>query len=272
MATPSIFAYKEIGDVSLNIHLFQPDEKDFPKPRPAIVFFFCGGWNGFDASKFYPQSSYLIQRGLACFNAEVRVEQVHGTTPMECVIDAKSAIRYVRAHAEEYGIDPERIAAGGGSAAGHVTACCGIIEGFDQENEDLSVRSRPDAMVLFNPAVDTTTLQRRIDRFGGLEQARSLSPIHHIKPGNPPAIVMHGHADETVLVDQAVRFEKAMTEAGNRCDLRLYDDQGHGFFNYFEGDNPMFTETLKETDIFLTSLGYLEGDEFVEKFVYTPPE
>ena len=101
MSKPEIFPYKTIDDVTLNMHLFTPDNNEFPPSRPAIVFFFCGGWNGFKASKFYPQSLYLAARGITCFNAEVRVKEVHGTTPLECVIDAKSAIRYVRAHADE---------------------------------------------------------------------------------------------------------------------------------------------------------------------------
>ena len=270
MSGPFKQPFKTIGNVTLNMYLFRPDEGADRAGRPAIVFFFCGGWRGFDATKFYPQSTYLASRGMVCLNAEVRVGPEHGTTPTECVVDSKSAIRYVRAHASELGVDPDRIVAAGGSAAGHVSACCGVVEGFDEAGEDLSVGSRPDAMVLFNPALDTTDLERRVALFGGMDRARALSPVHQVKPGAPPALVMHGRADEVVDVGQAVRFEEAMAAAGNRCDLRLYDGQGHGFFNFRDGNNPMFTETLRETDRFLASLGYLDGDGCVDSFRYTP--
>ena len=83
---------------------------------------------------------------------------------------------------------------------------------------------------------------------------------------------MHGRADEIVKVDQAIRFEEVMSKAGNRCEVRLYDEQGHGFFNYFDGDNPMFTETLREMDLFLTSLGFLHGPEKVSAFTHKPED
>ena len=159
--------YKQVGDTTLNMHIIRPDGCS-SGPMPAVVFFFCGGWNSFDASKFHPQSVYLASRGMACFNAEVRVEPIHGTTPVECVIDGKSAVRWVRSHAKVLGVDQRRIAVAGGSAGGHVSACCGVIDGFDDPlDEDPSISSIPDAMVLFNPALDTTSLDRRIKRFGG---------------------------------------------------------------------------------------------------------
>ena len=65
---PKVVAYKTVGDVTLNMHVFRGAEG---APRPAIVFFFCGGWNGFDATRMFPQSEYLVSRGMVAFNAEV---------------------------------------------------------------------------------------------------------------------------------------------------------------------------------------------------------
>lgn len=266
-----ILEYKATPQVDLKMYLFRPDSSIHEPPYPAVVFFFCGGWRGFNHKKFYPQSAYLASRGLVCGNAEVRVYR-HGTTPAECVIDAKSAVRFLRADAEGMGLDPSRIAVCGGSAGGHVAASTGVIGGFDEPEEDRSVSSVPDAMVLFNPAVDTIGAERRISIFGGIEKARSLSPLHHVKPGDPPALVMHGYDDEVVEVSQAIEFQKAMESAGNRCELRLYEGAGHGFFNYFDGRNPFFTKTLKEMDIFLQSLGYCSGPERVDGFRFENPE
>ena len=128
MTEPIVKPYKHIGKTTLNLHVIGPPNGAAGDALPAVVFFSCGGWSRFDATKFFPQSRYLASRGVVCFNAEVRVEPEHGTTPTECVVDGKSAVRWVRAHAAEFGVDPGRIAAAGGSAAGHVTACCGVIE------------------------------------------------------------------------------------------------------------------------------------------------
>ena len=266
----TIKPYKYVGDTTLNLHLFEPNERS-EGPRSAMLFFFCGGWNAFDASKFYPQSAYLASRGMVCLNAEVRVTPIHGTTPVECVRDARSAVRWVRANADDLNVAMDRIVVAGGSAAGHVSACCGLIdEADDQDDASPSITSKPDAMILLNPTLDTTTLDRRIQRFGDIVMARSFSPIHHVKEGAPPALVLHGREDEVVEVDQAIRFGKAMTGAGNDCTVRLYDEQGHGFFNYFDGANPMFQITLKEIDGFLTRLGFLDGAERVDEFRYDP--
>jgi acetyl esterase/lipase len=262
--------YKTVGDTVLNMHIVGANRPS-DGPKPAIVFFFCDTWLGFEASKHYPHSMYLASRGMACFNAEVRVAPIHGTTPVECVIDGKSAVRWVRSHAGSLGVDRNRIAVAGGSAAGHVSACCGLVDGFDDPQDDNpSVSSRPNAMVLFNPVLDTTELERRTNLFGGREVAHSLSPTKHVQPGAPPSLVMHGRDDNLVPAEQALRFKEAMVRAGSQCRVRLYDGQGHGFFNFFDGDNPLFVETLRETDRFLASLGYLEGPEWVDTFVYEP--
>jgi acetyl esterase/lipase len=262
--------YKTVGDTVLNMHIVGANRPS-DGPRPAIVFFFCDTWLGFEASKHYPHSMYLASRGMACFNAEVRVQPIHGTTPVECVIDGKSAVRWVRSHAGRLGVDRNRIAVAGGSAAGHVSACCSLVDGFDDPQDDNpSISSRPNAMVLFNPVLDITGLAHRTNLFGGPEVARSLSPTQQVRPGAPPALVMHGRDDDVVPAEQALRFKEAMVRAGNQCRVRLYDGQGHGFFNYFDGDNPLFVETLKETDRFLTSLGYIAGPEQVDMFEYEP--
>ena len=76
----------------------------------AIVFFFGGGWVGGTPKQFFPHCTYLASRGMVAISAEYRVKDRHGVTPLECVLDGKSAVRWVRAHASELGIDPTLIA------------------------------------------------------------------------------------------------------------------------------------------------------------------
>ena len=101
--------YKKVDGVELKLHIFQPDDFKQTDKRPAIVFFFGGGWVSGSPSQFYPHSAYLASRGMVAMAADYRVKNRNKTTPFECVRDGKSAIRWVRGHAAELGIDPERI-------------------------------------------------------------------------------------------------------------------------------------------------------------------
>ncbi|MHC4983107.1 MAG: alpha/beta hydrolase [Planctomycetota bacterium] len=253
--------YKTAGDaegqpVDLSLHVFEPEGHRLADGRSAIVFFCGGGWTGGSPEQFYPHCGYLASRGMFATAAAYRVRSVHGATPFECVADGKSAIRYMRGNAEDLGIDPKRIAAGGGSAGGHVAACAGVIAGLDEQGEDLSVSSVPDAMVLFNPVIDTSA-----SGFGGKvigRRWRNLSPVHHVRPGLPPTIIFHGKADKAVPFVNAEAFAEAMKKAGNRCELLGFDGAGHGFFN-FNRDRAAYNATVRAADEFLASLGFLEG-------------
>jgi len=112
--------FKTVGDVTLQLHVFNPENHKATDKTPAIVFFFGGGWVGGSPSQFYPHCKHLAEKGMVAISAEYRVKKPHGTSPIECVKDGKSAIRWVRQHAAELGVDPNKIAAGGGSAGGHV--------------------------------------------------------------------------------------------------------------------------------------------------------
>jgi len=249
--------YKTIGDVELKLHIFEPEGHQSSDRRPAIVFFFGGGWVGGTPEQFYPHAKHLAARGMLAISADYRVRGRHGTSPFECVKDGKSAIRYVRAHADKLGVDPERIAAGGGSAGGHVAAATATAAKLNEEGEDLSVSPRPDALVLFNPVYDNGP--------GGYGHGRvkdgwqEISPMHSIREGMPPAIVFLGTKDKLIPVETAKRFQQKMREVGSRSELMLFPGAQHGFFNYGRGDGSSYRETLSAMDKFLESLGFLKG-------------
>jgi len=268
--------FKQVKGVSLKAFVFEPEDHKPTDKRPAIVFFFGGGWVGGNPAQFFPQCKYLASRGMVAISAEYRVKNRHGVTPFECVADAKSAVRWVRANAGKLGIDPARIAAGGGSAGGHVAACTGTIPDLDEPGEDKTVSSRPNAMVLFNPAlfldleawkragVPADKIENIRKRFGGRDP-REISPFHHIRPGLPLTIIFHGENDTTVPIVTVRRYVEAAKKAGNRCELVAFPGQGHGFFNFGRGD--AFRKTLERADRFLASLGWLEGEPTVDKFL-----
>jgi acetyl esterase/lipase len=265
--------YKKAGNAELKLYMFLPDDWKPEDKRPAIVCFFGGGWTNGSPRQFLPQCKYLATRGMVAIAADYRVASRNQVKAVECVKDAKSAIRFVRKNATRLGIDPNRIVAAGGSAGGHLAAVCGTIEGFEEPNEDTSISSKPNAMLLFNPAVvlapvDGVQLnEQRLatlgDRMG--TNPRELSPYHHVKSGAPPTAIFHGKADKTVPYATVEAFAKAMQKAGNKCELYGYDDQGHGFFNYGRARNEMFVATLKQADKFLAELGYLKGEPTLEE-------
>ena len=250
--------YKTLGEKTLKLHVFNPPGFKETDSRPAIVFFFGGGWNGGTPSQFYPQCEHLASRGMVAISAEYRVKSRDKTTPRECVIDGKSALRWVRKHAKELGVDPEMIAAGGGSAGGHVAAAMVNSKGFE-EGENLEVSSRPAALVLFNPVFDNGPKGYGHDRVK--DYWKEISPMHNISKESPPTVVFLGTKDDLIPVATAEDYKKKMEAAGGRCDLHLYEGQKHGFFNSKGGKKTEgYAETLKEMDAFLVSLGFLEEE------------
>ena len=268
-ATPTrTIVYKKTKDskgnaVELKLHVFEPDGHKAADKRAAIVFFFGGGWVGGNPRQFFPHCEYLASRGMWAASAEYRVRSRHGTEPFECVSDGKSAVRYIRANAAKLGVDPKRIAAGGGSAGGHVAACTGTVKGLDEESEDSSVSSVPDAMVLFNPVVycgpdGGVAYSRLKDRW------KEASPLTHVSKATPPTIIFHGKADTVVKYASVEKFAQAMKEAGRRCELVGFEGAKHGFFNYGRDGGAAYIKTVRAADVFLESLGFLKGKPTLE--------
>ena len=255
---PEIVEYKRIDAVKLNLHIYKPKTFDANKTYNCIVFFHGGGWNNGSHTAFRRQSMYLASRGIIAISAEYRVKNMHGTTPLDAVEDAKSAIRYIRKHAKALNINPNMIAAGGGSAGGHLAAACGNIDGLEGENEDLSISSKPNALVLFNPVYDNSKNGFGYNRMEG--RYLEISPLHNISKGAPPTIIFFGTNDKTTPLSSSKLYKQKMDEVKSRCDLFLYEGQEHSFFN----KEPYFIKTLFETDKFLESLGYIKGKPTIE--------
>lgn len=248
--------YKTVGETKLDLHIFTPANHAASDTLPAIVFFFGGGWSGGSPSQFYPHCAYLASRGMVAMSAEYRVKTKHGTSPRECVKDGKSAVRWIRQHAGELGIDPKKVAAGGGSAGGHVAAATGTVKKFNEPGEDLSVSCRPDALALFNPVFDNGPEGWGHARVKDYWQ--DISPMHNLSKKTPPTIVFLGTNDTLIPTATAKAYKARMADLGRRCDLFLYEDQGHGFFNL--RNKAYYTQTVIEMDRFLASLGFLKGD------------
>ena len=249
--------YKQVGADSLYLHVDFPLLYDSTLSHPAMVFFFGGGWNGGTTGQFAPHAKYFASRGMVCFRADYRVKSRQGTSPFESLKDAKSAIRYIRAHARELGVDPDKIVASGGSAGGHLAVATAVIQGFNEIGEDLSVSCIPNALVLFNPVFDNGPGGYGYDRIG--EAYKEFSPLHNISEGMPPAVVFLGTEDPLIPVETAEYFRTVMEKVGSRCDLYLYEGEGHGFFNYRNYE--IYQDTRDKADEFLISTGFLQENK-----------
>ena len=251
--------YKQIDTTKLVMEVHHPPNMDATKKYPAMVFFFGGGWKGGTIKHFEHHATYFSKRGLVCFLVDYRVETNHGTTPFESLKDAKSAMRYVRANATKFQIDPDKIIASGGSAGGHLAAATALIEGYNETTDDLTVSCIPNALALYNPVIDNGPGGYGYERVG--DAYKDFSPLHNIKKDAPPTVIFLGTEDNLVPVESAEYYKTVMDKVGSRCELHLYEGEPHGFFNYAKLEN--FKKTVSTTDEFLQSLGYLSKDPAV---------
>jgi acetyl esterase/lipase len=259
--------YRSTAELDLKAWIFEPVGHEASQRRAAMVFFFGGGWNRGSPEQFKWQARYLASRGMVAVLADYRVRQRNGTLANIAVSDAKAAIRWMRENADRLGVDPDRIAAAGGSAGGHLAAATATLSGHDIPESEQATSARPNALVLFNPALITALVPGHSEgNFEKLENLKtrlgadpeSMSPYHHVRPGLPPTIIFHGKADETVAYRTVELFTEKMVSAGNRCELVGYEGEGHGFFNHGRGDGSAYNDTMLRTDAFLVSLGWLE--------------
>ncbi|NPA35925.1 MAG: alpha/beta hydrolase [Chlorobi bacterium] len=246
--------YKQIDTIKLYMEVINSPDTVISEKCPAMVFFFGGGWNVGNTHQFIHHAKYFADRGIVCFLVDYRVKKRNGTTPFESLKDAKSAIRFVRQNADEFGISPDSIIASGGSAGGHLAAATALIKDYNESTDDTTVSCVPDALVLFNPVIDNGPGGYGYDRVG--EAYKDFSPLHNIQKGAPPTIFFLGTEDELIPVVTAEYYKMVMEKVGSRCDLKLYEGQGHGFFNY--RNREVYNSTVKEAEEFLRSLGYLK--------------
>ncbi|WP_425638966.1 alpha/beta hydrolase [Algoriphagus yeomjeoni] len=250
------FIYKELDTTKLIMEVYYPEQMVNKENYPALVFFFGGGWNSGSRAQFEHQADYFSKRGIVCFLVDYRTRNQHQTSPYESVKDAKSAIRFLRENSGKFHIDQDKIIGSGGSAGGHLAAATALIDGYNESTDDLSISPIPNALVLFNPVIDNGPGGYGYERIG--DQFKEFSPLHNIKDGAPPTLFLLGTKDALIPVVTGEYYKMVMEKVGSRCDLILYDDQPHGFFNYANFEN--YKQTVEATDEFLQSLGYLQKD------------
>lgn len=249
-----IIPYKTLVSRQLHLHLFEPEGFKKEDKRPCYVVIHGGGWSGGLPSRMYPFAAHFARLGMVGISVEYRlVKKGSENTVFDCVKDGRSAVRYVRAHAAELGIDPDRIVVSGGSAGGHVAVSTALFDDINEAGEDTTVSASPNALILLFPVIDTSAEGYGHDRLGA--EWKRLSPVHRVKADSPPTLTFHGTGDTVTPFIGARRFHEAMQAAGNRSELVIHEGGLHG---YLMRTAPLYDDCMTKSEAFLRSLSYLK--------------
>ena len=250
-------AYRE-GNEAWKLDLAMPTERG-ETLRPALVFIHGGGWRNGDKRRggfLRPTISYA-DKGYVCVTVNYRMLDEAPITA--CVEDVKNAVRWLRAHAEEYNIDPERIGASGNSAGAHLAVMLGVCPpsaGLEGDGPYQEYSSMVQAVVasatpadFLSAMSDRPRQAARPPRKNELrmesEEVRArVSPVTYASADAPPILLVHSMSDRTVGVYHSDKLVSALREAGakNVSYILLGDDSGHGSFQR----NIAFTEPARE--------------------------
>ena len=246
--------YKSIGTDSLYLHLFYPADYPMKKNYPVLIFCHGGAWHKGKPDWFFKACKRYAARGLLTISVQYRLVDNDRTTPLDCIADVKSAIRWIRQHACELLANPEKIATAGFSAGAHLISCSAMIDRYNDPHDDLSISAVPDALILYSAALNNAIDPWFKKLLGNSVEIKQCSPYHNIKPHLPPFLILHGTEDEIVPVSSIEEFAGNMKRAGNWCDLFLFENKGHYFMEKYDEDRE---ESYKITDRFLASLDYI---------------
>jgi acetyl esterase/lipase len=262
------------GGRELRLDLFTPaPEKSL---RTAVLQLHFGGWRMGDRKMLRPRSEKLSALGFTCCAVEYRLVP-ESLWPAQ-LHDVKAAIRWVRVHAEELGVEPNRIVLQGYSAGGHLALMAAGTPGkpeFEGEGGHPGISTAVAAVMAFYPPTalfvdpdsaafgdqyppsDVDEWNRRLRAGNGFpswlllghhatdEETRQASPFSYISPRFPPTFLVHGTAD-ALSFQMSVRFHQALLDAGVMCDLHLFGGQPH----QFDGGKSFLEITQQEAALF----------------------
>jgi acetyl esterase/lipase len=257
--------YKTVDTFKLKIDIFY-DKQSFERDdNTAIVFFHGGGWAYGSPAEFFTTCERYAGMGLITFSVEYRLSIEKGIvphktiSPIESLMDARSAMRWVRENAGKYHIDKNKIVAAGQSAGGHLALSTAMIEEYNENSDNLDISCSPNAILLFSACVNT--VEGWCDRLLADRRSKiwSISPTHNMKGGLPPMIEFHGTDDEQVPVWTVQFFDSETKKLGNYFELHIYKGRKH----YLGDGNPKYSryfddEILNITDEFLRKFNFLK--------------
>jgi acetyl esterase/lipase len=251
--------YASPGGRDLHLDLYLP--KAGAGPFPAVVYIHGGGWVNGSKTAFQRQAAYMATKGFvgACIQYRLSGEAKYPAA----IHDSKAAVRWVRANAARYNVDPDKIGAAGGSAGGHLVGLLGTTAGmpaFEGDEGNVGVSSRVRAVAAFNPAVDLVMFGKKasgdtensVAAFLGCPYGANTklwadaTPLTHAGKDSAPFLFLHGTADTTVPYQQSVDMMNKLKAAGVHAEIFSAEGAKHGFFNA----PPFFEPGLKRMEEF----------------------
>ncbi len=256
--------YKNLAGQELNATIFYTEASQQKTGNTALALFHGGGWVFGDPSEFFEACRWFARKGYVAVSFQYRLSRnSDGTyphpdiTPVECVKDARSALRWLRSNADDYNINPEKIVAGGQSAGGQLALSTALVDGVNEITDNLEISPEPNALLLYSSNVNT--LEPWIDNLLGERRNEiwEISPYHNLKKNMPPAIAFHGDEDNQVLPYIVQMFKAKTLELGNEYELHTYP----GFKHYLGEGNDKYSRYFDE-EILDLSVAFLKKRGF----------
>ncbi len=236
-------AYERIGDVTEAMDIYQPSQTGVV--YPAVILVHGGGWSAGDKKDFTTLGEGLARAGYVAFNVNYRLATAEGNKYPAQLDDVQTAVRWIRAHAKEYDINPNKLGALGASAGGHLVALLGTMDTRNNSDKALSkYSSRVDCVVDFFGPADFTpkhvknynplVMNILVNFFGKTPQEapalyREASPVTHINSKTVPFLIFQGTSDPLVPYSQSVELYNDLKAKHIEAKLVLFKGEGHGF-------------------------------------------
>jgi len=253
-----VFVYKTSHGQPQKMEVYFPEIHGSGTSKvPGVLLFHGGGWKGGDLNQFRYACAYFAKRGLVAATANYYMNSEDETKALPqgasrkrvCVTDAVSALRWFKQHADELGIDPNRIVVGGGSAGGHIPLLASLQRDLDDPADPKGIDTSVLGYLFFCSAFTTD----------GKDNDKSVDAFAQLKPGIAPSLFLFGEQDPWLPATE--KLVPALRKTGARAELLVADKVGHMFFM-----KPGWYDcALVECDRFLVSLGLLSGEPLVHK-------
>lgn len=267
--TPRVTIYRKVGGQELKAHVFAPVGK---ASGAAILLFHGGGWSVGKPQWTYPAARRFAALGLTAIAVEYRLTD-QKVTPADALDDTCAAFAWARRQADNLGIDVHRIAGYGVSAGGQLVAAAATIG-----CRDVGSAGRPDALLLWSPAIDVSRDRWFEGLFHGTAKSVDYSPAQHVGPETPPTSIVHGAKDTLTPLSGAETFCRRLDALGVQCDLHVYEGVGHLLTrnladqeDNFDPDPEAKADGILKLDAFLVELGYTTAEPTAPAASREPP-
>lgn len=254
------FVYSKVGAKELKAYVFRP--KPDGKRHPAILLFHGGAWQLGEAAWNFDRAKEFASNGIISIAIEYRLAN-NGLSPADGVEDAIRAFAWARENAKKLGIDVKKVAGYGVSAGGHLVAAAATLPTV--KGKIVDNQSRPDAMLLYSPALNMATDSYFVRLMSGHGNAADYSPSGYVSSKLPPTLIIQGEQDSIVFAKDARDFCDKAVKARATCRLYIYPGVGHLLtrnikiqYKDFDSDPKFAADAHKREDLFLDSLGYFK--------------